>query len=140
MTMIILALLTGVVTGILSGLLGIGGGAIFVVSAVFFLGIPQHAAQAAAIAAMIPTAVVGVVKHHRNRLIDYRYVPYLAAGIILGGLAGSYVANITADIVLRRLFSVFFALMSIQMFWSSFRQSKKQPADQPKNRQDHNNN
>jgi uncharacterized membrane protein YfcA len=134
--MIILAILTGVVTGILSGLLGIGGGAIFVASAVFFLGVPQHAAQAAAIAAMIPTAVVGVVKHHRNRLIDYRYLPYLAAGIILGGMAGAYVANITADIVLRRLFSAFFALMSIQMFWSSFRQPKKEPDKQ----QDHNKN
>ncbi len=128
--MITLAILTGVVTGILSGLLGIGGGAIFVASAVFFLGVPQHAAQAAAIAAMIPTALVGVVKHHRNRLIDYRYVPYLAVGIILGGMAGAYVANITADIVLRRLFSGFFAFMSIQMFWSSFRQSKKEPDKQ----------
>lgn len=134
--MIILAILTGVATGILSGLLGIGGGAIFVVAGVFFLGVPQHAAQAAAIAAMIPTAVVGVVKHHRNRLIDYRYVPYLAVGIILGGMAGAYAANITADIVLRRLFSAFFALMSIQMFWSSFGQAGKAPAKQ----QDHNKN
>ena len=123
--MIAIALLTGVVTGILSGLLGIGGGAIFVVAGVFFLGVPQHAAQAAAIAAMIPTAVVGVIKHHRNKLIDYRYLPYLAAGIILGGMAGAYVANITADIVLRRLFSAFFALMSVQLFWSSYRQDKK---------------
>ncbi len=123
--MIAIALLTGVVTGILSGLLGIGGGAIFVVAGVFFLGVPQHAAQAAAIAAMIPTAVVGVIKHHRNKLIDYRYLPYLAVGIILGGMAGAYVANITADIVLRRLFSAFFALMSVQMFWSSYRQDKK---------------
>ncbi len=133
MTIIIFTLLTGVVTGILSGLLGIGGGAIFVVAAVFFLGVPQHAAQAAAIAAMIPTALVGVVKHHRNRLIDYRYVPYLAVGIILGGMAGSYAANITADIVLRRLFSAFFALMSIQMFWSSFRQPGKGPEKQQDN-------
>jgi|GEM_PF-237682 len=123
--MIAIALLTGVVTGVLSGLLGIGGGAIFVVAGVFFLGVPQHAAQAAAIAAMIPTAVVGVIKHHRNKLIDYRYLPYLAVGIILGGMAGAYVANITADIVLRRLFSAFFALMSVQMFWSSYRQDKK---------------
>lgn len=129
--MIAIALLTGVVTGILSGLLGIGGGAIFVAAGVFFLGVPQHASQAAAIAAMIPTAVVGVLKHHRNKLIDYRYVPYLAVGIILGGLAGSYVANITADIVLRRLFSAFFAFMSIQMFWSSFRQGKKDKENKP---------
>ena len=123
--MIVIALLTGVLTGILSGLLGIGGGAIFVAAGVFFLAVPQHAAQAAAIAAMVPTAVVGVIKHHRNKLIDYRYVPYLAVGIILGGMAGAYVANITADIILRRLFSGFFAFMSVQMFWSSFKQGKK---------------
>lgn len=129
--MIVIAILTGVVTGILSGLLGIGGGAIFVAAGVFFLGVPQHAAQAAAIAAMIPTAVVGVIKHHRNKLIDYRYVPHLAVGIIFGGLVGAYVANITADIVLRRLFSGFFAIISIQMFWSSFRQARKAKEHKP---------
>jgi uncharacterized membrane protein YfcA len=128
---ILIAILTGVLTGILSGLLGIGGGAIFVVAAVFLLGVPQHAAQAAAIAAMIPTAVVGALRHHRNRLIDYRYAPYLAVGIILGGVAGAYLANITADIVLRRMFSVFFAFMSLQMFWSSFRQDKKTRENKP---------
>ncbi len=129
--MIAIAILTGVVTGILSGLLGIGGGAIFVAAGVFFLGVPQHAAQAAAIAAMIPTAVVGALKHHRNRLIDYNHAPYLAVGIILGGLAGAYIANITADVVLRKLFSAFFALMSIQMFWSSYRQDKKARENKP---------
>ncbi|HWQ61531.1 MAG TPA: sulfite exporter TauE/SafE family protein [Negativicutes bacterium] len=134
--MIVIAILTGVVTGILSGLLGIGGGAIFVAAGVFFLGVPQHAAQAAAIAAMIPTAVVGVIKHHRNKLIDYRYVPYLAVGIVLGGMVGAYVANITADIVLRRLFSAFFAIMSVQMFWSSFRQNKKSRENKPAKNED----
>lgn len=134
--MIAIAILTGVVTGILSGLLGIGGGAIFVAAGVFFLGVPQHAAQAAAIAAMIPTAVVGVIKHHRNKLIDYRYVSYLAVGIVLGGMVGAYVANITADIVLRRLFSAFFAIMSVQMFWSSFKKDKKSRENKPAKNED----
>lgn len=129
--MIVVALLTGAVTGILSGLLGIGGGAILVASAVFFLGVPQHAAQAAAIAAMIPTAMVGVIRHHRNRLINYDYLPYVAAGMIVGGMAGAFVANLTSEAVLRKLFSGFFALMSVQMFWSSFKQDKKAAAKTP---------
>ena len=123
--MIIAAILTGVVTGILSGLLGIGGGAIFVASGVLFLGVSQHVAQAAALAAMIPTAVVGVVMHHRNRLINYRLAVFLAVGAVAGGFVGSYVANITPDLILRKIFAVFFALMSVQMFWSSLRPDKK---------------
>jgi uncharacterized protein len=123
--MIIAAVLTGVVTGVLSGLLGIGGGAVFVASAVLLLGVSQHAAQAAAIAAMIPTAIVGVIRHHRNRLINYRLAALLAAGAMAGGFIGAYAANITPELVLRKIFSIFFAIMSVQMFWSSIRPDKE---------------
>jgi uncharacterized membrane protein YfcA len=112
-------------TGVLSGLLGIGGGAILVASAVVFMGIGQHAAQAAALAAMVPIALVGVARHHRNKLINYRVTPYLAAGLMLGGVAGAYVANSISETLLRQIFSAFFAVMSVQMFWSSYKQGKK---------------
>jgi len=124
--MIIAAILTGIVTGVLSGLLGIGGGAVFVAAAVLFLGVSQHAAQAAAIAAMIPTAVVGVIRHHRNRLIHYRLAVFLAAGAMAGGVIGAYVANITPDLVLRKIFSIFFGIMSVQIFWSSLKPDEKE--------------
>jgi uncharacterized protein len=127
--MILIAILTGMATGVLSGLLGIGGGAILVASAVVFMGIGQHAAQAAALVAMIPTALVGVAKHHRNKLINYQVAPYLAAGLILGGIVGAYVANNISESLLRKIFSVFFALMSMQMFWSSYKQGQKAKKD-----------
>lgn len=123
--MIIIAILTGMITGVLSGLLGIGGGAVLVASAVVFMGIGQHAAQAAALAAMIPTALVGVAKHHRNRMINYRVIPFLAVGLMLGGVVGAYVANSISETLLRQIFSIFFAVMSVQMFWSSYKQAKK---------------
>ncbi len=123
--MIIIAILTGMVTGVLSGLLGIGGGAVLVASAVVFMGIGQHAAQAAALAAMIPTALVGVARHHRNKMINYRVIPFLAVGLMLGGVVGAYVANSISETLLRQIFSVFFAVMSMQMFWSSYKQAKK---------------
>jgi uncharacterized membrane protein YfcA len=127
--MIIIAIITGLATGVLSGLLGIGGGAILVASAVVFMGVGQHAAQAAALAAMIPIAVVGVAKHHRNKMINYTVVPYLAAGLILGGIVGAYVANSISETLLRQIFSLFFAIMSLQMFWSSYMQGKKTKKD-----------
>jgi uncharacterized membrane protein YfcA len=126
--MIVIAILTGMVTGVLSGLLGIGGGAILVASAVVFMGIGQHAAQAAALAAMIPTALVGVAKHHRNKLINYQVASYIAVGIILGGIVGAYVANSISETLLRKIFSGFFAVMSVQMFWSSYKQGQQAKA------------
>jgi len=122
---IVIAILTGLVTGVLSGLLGIGGGAILVASAVVFMGIGQHAAQAAALAAMIPTALVGVARHHRNKMINYRVIPFLAGGLMLGGVVGAYVANSISETLLRQIFSAFFAVMSVQMFWSAYKQGKK---------------
>ena len=134
--MITIAILTGMTTGILSGLLGIGGGAILVASAVVFMGIGQHAAQAAALVAMIPTALVGVAKHHRNKMINYQVVPYMAMGLIFGGAVGAYVANSLPDLLLRKIFSAFFGIMSLQMFWSSYKQGKqaKMAKKQPEGR------
>ncbi len=123
--MIVIAILTGMVTGVLSGLLGIGGGAVLVASAVVFMGIGQHAAQAAALVAMVPTALVGAAKHHRNKLINYKVAPYLAVGLMLGGVVGAYVANSISETLLRKIFSVFFGFMSVQMFWSSYKQGQK---------------
>lgn len=117
--MILLAILTGVVTGVLSGLLGIGGGAILVVSAVFLMDLNQHMAQAAAIVAMIPTALVGVWRHHRNGLIDYPVALVLAAGALVGSVSGAYIANLLPEAILRKVFSIFFVIISIQLFWSS---------------------
>lgn len=116
---ILIAISTGILTGVLSGLLGIGGGAILVVSAVFLMGLNQHMAQAAAIVAMIPTALVGVWRHHQNGLINYRVAAVLAAGALVGSVCGAYIANSLPEIMLRKIFSVFFIMMSIQLFWSS---------------------
>lgn len=110
---------SGVLTGALAGLLGIGGGAILVVTAVFIMGLNQHMAQAAAIVAMIPTALVGVWRHHQNGLIHYRTAAVLAAGSLAGSFLGAYIANLLPEEVLRKIFSLFFGFISLQMLWAS---------------------
>jgi len=121
---IALSILTGVITGILSGMLGIGGGAVMVALAISFLHISQHAAQAAALAAIIPTALTGVAKHHKNKLVNYRAGMYLAIGGMIGGFGGSYIANMLNEAVLQKVFSIFFAIISIQLFISSYKKEQ----------------
>ena len=130
MIIILLTILSGVVTGILSGMLGIGGGAIMVVIMISLLGVTQHVAQAAALAAIIPTAFVGAAKHHKNGLLDYKVGIYLAIGGVIGSIIGANFANILSEDILRKVFSVFFAIIGIQLLITSFKTvEKKQNLD-----------
>ncbi|WP_425060758.1 hypothetical protein SCACP_15050 [Sporomusa carbonis] len=123
----------GLVTGVLSGLLGIGGGGVLVALSVTFLALTQHAAQAAAIVATIPTALVGVINLHRKRLVNYQVAGYLAIGVAAGGMVGAYLANIIPEAALRKVFSVFFAITSIQLFWSSRGNKNRQKTNKSNN-------
>jgi len=125
MITIILGILTGIITGTLSGLLGIGGGAIMVVICTSLLHVSQHVAQAAALAAIIPTSFVGAVKHHKNGLINYKVGIFLAIGGIVGSFFGAYCANILNESVLSKVFSVFFGFIGIKLLMSSFKATAK---------------
>lgn len=124
-TIIILTILAGVITGILSGMLGIGGGAIIVVIMISLLGVTQHVAQAVALTAIIPTAFVGAAKHHKNGLLDYKVGVYLAIGGIIGSLVGANCANMLNEDMLSKVFSVFFAVIGIQLLITSFKTVEK---------------
>lgn len=126
---IILGILTGIVTGILSGLLGIGGGAITVVMVISLLHIPQQAAQAVALAAIIPTTFVGAAKHHKNGLVDWKVGIFLAIGGIVGSLIGANCANILNESALCKVFSLFFAFIGIQLLRTSFKKTEKNNKD-----------
>ncbi len=85
------------------------------------MNVSQHGAQGAALAAIIPTALVGVIKHHRNGLVNYKFGIFLAIGGICGSFLGAYWANILDEVILGKVFSIFFALIGIQLLISSFK-------------------
>jgi uncharacterized membrane protein YfcA len=80
----------GFVAGMAAGLLGIGGGALFVPALVLFLGLSQLEAQATSLLAIIPVAAVGAARQHRYgnlRPRDGLILGLLATGGALGGVA-----------------------------------------------------
>jgi uncharacterized protein len=124
MTMSLITVLVGLMVGMLSGLLGIGGGVVFVPALVLVLGLPQHVAQGISMLVIIPTAIVGVIQLHKYHLCNYRLAAYLAAGSISGALLSSgFAQDIPAD-DLRHLFGVFVVATAIKMLWTDFRASK----------------
>ena len=75
------AALIGVLAGVAAGLLGIGGGALFVPALVLFLGLPQVEAEATSLLAIVPVALVGAARQHRYGNLQLR------DGLLVGGLA-----------------------------------------------------
>lgn len=78
----------GAMAGVLSGLLGIGGGSIVVPLLVLAFGFDQHMAQGTSLAMMIPAGIAGVVVHLRNRQIALGTVLGLVVGVALGAYLG----------------------------------------------------
>jgi len=113
--------LIGLAAGIISGM-GIGGGTVLIPALVLFVKPEQHIAQSVNLLFFIPTAVVALIIHARNKRIDYR----TALPLILSGLAGSFLGSNLAvslpGIVLRRWFGFFLLIMGA---YEMFRPEKK---------------
>ena len=106
------ALVIGFAAGVSSGLLGIGGGVLFVPGLVIFLGETQLTAEATSLLAVIPVAVVGAWRQHRYGNLRLRDGLVVGALSPLGVLAGTALANAVPERALELGFAgvqVYFA-------------------------------
>jgi uncharacterized protein len=109
---IIILLLIGIAAGIISGM-GIGGGAILIPALVIVLNPEQHTAQGVNLIFFIPTAVVALFIHIKNKQIDFKMaIPIIAFGLC-GAFLGSWLAARIAGGELKRLFGIFLLSMSL---------------------------
>jgi uncharacterized membrane protein YfcA len=103
------AIAIGVVAGMAAGLLGIGGGALFVPALVLLLGLSQLEAEATSLLAIVPVAAVGAARQQRYgnlRARDGLVMGVLASGGALGGVA-------LANAVPERALEVAFAMLQL---------------------------
>lgn len=111
---IIIYLVTGLATGFLSGMMGVGGGVIMIPAMVLLAGFGQHAAQGTALAVMVPVGVTGALTHFKMGNVAKQYVPGLVCGIILGVILGSNLANRIEETALRLFFLAAMVIMGIR--------------------------
>ena len=78
----------GLVSGLISGM-GIGGGTVLIPALVIFVKPEQHIAQSVNLLFFIPTAIIALIVHIKNKLIDFK----IAVPIIIAGLAGTYIGS-----------------------------------------------
>ncbi|HEX4877696.1 MAG TPA: sulfite exporter TauE/SafE family protein [Chitinophagaceae bacterium] len=124
--LIITALLIGVGAGMLSGLVGIGGGIIMVPALVFFMQYTQHQAQGTSLAVLtLPVVILASLYYYfqcqkAGTPIDLRIVGLLALGFIGGAYAGSKIALQIPTDTLKKIFAVVLIYTAIKMLgWDS---------------------
>ncbi|AEV69555.1 sulfite exporter TauE/SafE family protein [Acetivibrio clariflavus] len=116
--------LLGLVSGIVSGM-GIGGGTILIPALVLFAKPDQHIAQSVNLIFFIPTAVVALVIHIKNRRIDFKTAIPIAVFGLLGAFIGSRFAIKLPGSVLKKYFGVFLLILGI---YEMIRKDEKRPA------------
>lgn len=103
---ILLAGLFGVAAGVVSGLLGVGGGTLFVPGLVYVLGLGQVQAEATSLLAIVPVSLVGAYRQHRYGNLDLRMAALMGTLAIPGALLGVVLANALPGRVLQIAFAL----------------------------------
>ncbi len=116
-------LLLGLVTGFLSGLLGIGGGIIIIPALVLGLGYSQHAAQGISLVLIIPAVLSGLITYHRKGLVDYRMAGLLSIGSIVGASFGANFVQYIPGLILEKIFGAVLVLLGYKMYRDVSKQS-----------------
>ena len=114
-------------TGILTGIMGVGGGVVMVPMMVLLLGVSQHLAQGISMLVIIPTVMVAILKLRNSNLFEYRTALLLAAGSIVGSLLSSNVVQLIDGVILKRIFGVLVVYSSIRMILPAKAKKESKP-------------
>lgn len=118
---IITVLLIGLSAGVLSGLVGVGGGIVMVPALVFFLHYTQHQAQGTSLAVItLPVVIIASLYYYHQcqkmgTPIDLKVVGLLAVTFIIGGYFGSKLAISIDQHLLKKIFGVVLFYTAIKM-------------------------
>jgi uncharacterized membrane protein YfcA len=114
--MIWLYLVLGIAVGIVSGMIGIGGGILIVPILVYFFHMSQHRAQGTSLGALLaPIGILAFFAYYRAGNVDVKAALMIALGFAIGGYFGGVWAQHVSDMVLRRTFGAVLILAGLKM-------------------------
>jgi len=110
-----LLIMVGLAAGILSGLVGVGGGIIIVPALVFFLGFSQLQAQGTSLGLLLlPVGIFAVINYYKAGHIDLKVVGIMSLAFVAGGFIGSKLALTINQEVVKKIFALL-------LFYTAFR-------------------
>ena len=115
----IILIIIGLLAGILSGLVGVGGGILMIPLLIIFLGLSQHQAQGTALFAMLPPiGILATINYYKEGFVKWEYAIVIAFTFIIGGYLGSKFSLSLPPQMVRRIFGVIMLLGAIKLISS----------------------
>ena len=111
---IITCILIGIAGGILSGLMGVGGGIVLIPLMIIFLKMTQHQAQGTSLA-IIMLSVVSMLVYYKKGHVDLSVAALIGIGFIIGGLIGAHLAIAIPEHILKKCFAVLMIIVALRM-------------------------
>ncbi|MBT3418385.1 MAG: sulfite exporter TauE/SafE family protein [Flavobacteriales bacterium] len=116
---IVILIFIGLAAGLLSGIIGIGGGLIMIPLLIILLGLDQHTAQGTSLAVMLPPiGILAAMNYFKSGNLNWEYALIIASTFIVGGYFGSKIALQLSPQVLRKVFGVIMLVASLKMIFS----------------------
>ncbi len=115
---LLIMLTLGLVAGVLSGLVGVGGGIIIVPALVYFLGFSQHSAQGTVLFLfLLPIGILGVFNYWQAGHVDWKVACIMASTFFVGSYLGSKFSISIDALTLKRIFGVVILILSLKMIF-----------------------
>lgn len=116
---ITILVIIGLAAGILSGLIGVGGGIIIVPALVFFLGLSQKEASGTSLFILsMPVVILGVINYWKAGQVNWKYGIVIAGTFLIGGYVGSKFAAKISPAVIKVIFGVIMLYVAFVMIRS----------------------
>ena len=115
---IFILIIIGLLAGILSGIVGIGGGLLMIPMLIFFLGLSQHAAQGTSLAVMLPPiGILAAMNYYKAGFIEWKFALIIATAFIIGGYFGSKFAVSVSPVLLKKIFGAVLLVAAVKMIF-----------------------
>lgn len=118
LTLFISLLIIGLLAGVLSGIMGVGGGVVMIPLMIVILGYSQHEAQGTSLAVLvIPVTFLAAYNYYTEGYVNWKFAIIIALGFIVGGYLGSKYAVSINQSLLKKIFSVILIVAALKMFF-----------------------
>ena len=117
--MLLILIVIGIITGVMAGMLGIGGAIIMIPALVFFMGISQQTAQGTSLAVMLPPiGIIAAYNYYKEGQVNIKFAIILALFFLIGSYFGSKLALNLSQPVLKKIFGILLLLVAAKMLLS----------------------
>jgi uncharacterized membrane protein YfcA len=118
-SMLLILIVIGIITGVMAGMLGIGGAIIMIPALVLFMGISQQAAQGTSLAVMLPPiGILAAYNYYKAGQVNIKFAIVLAVFFLVGSYFGSKMALTLPQPLLKKIFGVLLLLVAAKMLLS----------------------